>query len=221
MTTNGQYQPVTQAKRQPGSHPSAEVIDDELGLFDRSQSSGTSLQDDPTEDPQGGSGLTQPDPTTPLMRKGRQSCATRGLVARMLSDPQKRGSPVEQEPPHNSYPYPKFDVTPPSRSAQALPTPQSHARVNEIPRITLSPSPVGRSPALGSEIRSNSMSPSLSQEWEVEEIVATEERNGTRWYLVKWRGFPDENNSWECESNLTNAQGSISKFKEELRAVGS
>lgn len=65
------------------------------------------------------------------------------------------------------------------------------------------------------------MSPSLSQEFEVEEILQSKEENGVRWYLVKWRGYPYNNNSWEPEGHLKNATDAIKKFWEELQVVES
>lgn len=65
------------------------------------------------------------------------------------------------------------------------------------------------------------MSPSMSQEFEVEEILQSKEENGVNLYLVKWKGYPHDSNTWEPESNLVNASDAISKFWEELRAVQS
>lgn len=50
-----------------------------------------------------------------------------------------------------------------------------------------------------------------SQEYELEEILDSKEEDG-RLYLVKWKGYPHEDNTWETEANLVNASGAISKF---------
>lgn len=56
------------------------------------------------------------------------------------------------------------------------------------------------------------MSPSMSQEYEVEEILQAKEENGKHLYLVRWKGFPPANDTWEPFSNLTNATDAITKF---------
>lgn len=61
----------------------------------------------------------------------------------------------------------------------------------------------------------------MSQEFEVEDILQTREDDGIRTFLVKWKGYPDDMNSWEPESNLGNASDAIRKFWEELRAIQS
>ena len=42
-------------------------------------------------------------------------------------------------------------------------------------------------------------------EWEVETILDTRKRYGKQEFLVKWKGYPPYENSWEPEENLTNA----------------
>lgn len=63
------------------------------------------------------------------------------------------------------------------------------------------------------------MSPSMSQEFEVEDILQSREDDGVRLFLVKWKGYPPDNNTWEPESNLTNASDAICKFWEELNVT--
>lgn len=132
----------------------------------------------------------------------------------------RQGSAVSEEPQYNSCRYSKFDVTPPSHN-QGLPTPQSHVKFTGIPHVPTSPSPAPRSSGVGSGIQTDSMSPSLSQEFEVEEILQAKDENGVQWYLVKWRGYPDDNNSWEPEGHLKNATDAIRKFWKELEVVES
>jgi hypothetical protein len=58
-------------------------------------------------------------------------------------------------------------------------------------------------------------------EFEVEKIL--EERlEGRSWdrerfYLVKWLGYDDSENTWEPESNLVNCQEKIQEYKKELQ----
>ncbi|KAG8157065.1 hypothetical protein KVR01_013055 [Diaporthe batatas] len=216
---DGSARPVTGAPYDSGADENAELIDDELGLLDGGDDTATGLHDDPADPQQGDNVNTRTDPTTPRKRTSHRSTSAPERVSG--PDYPKEGSAVSQEPPYDSYPYPKLYVTPPSRNVQALPTPQSLARINELSRRSTPPSPAGLSEGMGSQNQPGSMSPLPSQEWEVEDIVATEERDGARWFLVKWRGFPDENDTWESESNLANAQEAVSKFMEELRAIQS
>lgn len=65
------------------------------------------------------------------------------------------------------------------------------------------------------------MSPSMSQEYEVEEILQSKEENGVRLFLVKWNGYSQDSNTWEPEKNLCNASEAIRKFWEELHAARS
>merc|ERR1712150_17825 len=41
------------------------------------------------------------------------------------------------------------------------------------------------------------------EEYEVEAILDKRSRRGKIQYLVKWKGWPDEDNSWELQSNIT------------------
>ncbi len=55
------------------------------------------------------------------------------------------------------------------------------------------------------------------EEYEVEEIVSKRVRQHGRKqiveYLVKWKGYPASDNTWERISNLTNASEAISEFE--------
>jgi chromodomain protein Y len=50
-------------------------------------------------------------------------------------------------------------------------------------------------------------------EWEVEEIKDEIQKKGKTSYLVKWKGWPTEYNTWEPEEGMNNAQGAIRAFK--------
>lgn len=196
-----------------------DIIEDELGIFDTDGIMEDALQSDSVV--QEGDGLMVPiDSVTPSTASNRRTGLARQLVLRSPTDYEKRGSPVFQEPKYDTIRYSVPDVTPPSKKAQALPTPQSHTRSTEHPRITISPSPqLGTSSNFGPQ--TDSMSPSMSQEYEVEDILQSREEDGVRLFLVKWKGYPPDNNTWEPERNLINASDAINKFWEELRAAES
>lgn len=194
------------------------MIEDEVGLFDTDQSTETSLQND-SVDQEGDSLMEHGDSVNPTTPADRQSGLTRTQVLREPCFWEKRGSPVHEEPKYDGIRYHVPPVTPPSKKTQELPTPQSHPQLAERPRTTISPSPAGASSACGPQ--AYSMSPSMSQEYEVEDILQSKEDNGVRLFLVKWKGYPHDSNSWEPEKNLTNASEAIGKFWEELRAAQS
>ena len=56
------------------------------------------------------------------------------------------------------------------------------------------------------------------EEYEVEAILAERIRRGVTEYLVKWKGYTTENNTWEPEDNITNAKDELRKFKARGRA---
>ena len=51
------------------------------------------------------------------------------------------------------------------------------------------------------------------KEYEVEEILDRQERRGKTKYLVKWKGYMVEENTWEGLENLKNAREKIVEFK--------
>jgi len=62
------------------------------------------------------------------------------------------------------------------------------------------------------------------KEYEVEEILDRQERRGKIKYLVKWKGYTAEGNTWEGLENLKNAGEKIEKFEkgrfeEEIRRI--
>ncbi|KAH6725000.1 hypothetical protein BKA61DRAFT_589630, partial [Leptodontidium sp. MPI-SDFR-AT-0119] len=38
--------------------------------------------------------------------------------------------------------------------------------------------------------------------WEAEALLAKWKRGNTTWYLVKWKGFPHEGNTWEKRKDI-------------------
>ena len=62
------------------------------------------------------------------------------------------------------------------------------------------------------------------KEYEVEEILDRQERRGKIRYLVKWKGYTAEENTWEGLENLKNAREKIEefekgRFEEEIRRI--
>lgn len=49
-------------------------------------------------------------------------------------------------------------------------------------------------------------------EWEVEKILSDKLKRGKRYYLVKWKGYPDHENTWEPEKHLSNAQDLLQDY---------
>jgi hypothetical protein len=51
-----------------------------------------------------------------------------------------------------------------------------------------------------------------NEEHEVEEVQGVQNKQGKKQFLVKWKGLPQEESSWEQEENLKNARGAIRDF---------
>ena len=51
------------------------------------------------------------------------------------------------------------------------------------------------------------------KEYEVEEILDRQERRGKTKYLVKWKGYTAEENTWEGLENLKNAMEKVEEFE--------
>ena len=51
------------------------------------------------------------------------------------------------------------------------------------------------------------------EEWEVEKILNKKRMRGVEKYLVRWKGFTVEGNTWERKKNLKNAEELIEEFK--------
>ena len=54
-----------------------------------------------------------------------------------------------------------------------------------------------------------------NDEWEVESILAHRKRQGKTYYLVKWKGYPDSDNSWIPWFNVEHAPELVAKFHKE------
>ena len=50
-------------------------------------------------------------------------------------------------------------------------------------------------------------------EWEIEAIIGHKGNGTRRRYLIKWKGYGDNDNSWEPEKNLGNASEDLEEYK--------
>jgi len=55
------------------------------------------------------------------------------------------------------------------------------------------------------------------EEWKVERILNKRKVRGKDKYLVCWKGFTVESDTWEGRENLKNAQEAIKEFEKEYR----
>lgn len=55
-----------------------------------------------------------------------------------------------------------------------------------------------------------------AKEWEVERVLAQRGTERARQYLVKWKGWPLWESSWEREENLENAQRKLGEFRKRV-----
>jgi len=56
------------------------------------------------------------------------------------------------------------------------------------------------------------------KEWEVEKILNKKKIRGVEKYLVWWKGFIVEGDTWERKENLRNAEEALEKFEERMNA---
>ena len=54
------------------------------------------------------------------------------------------------------------------------------------------------------------------EEWEVEKILNKKRMRGVEKYLVQWKGFTAEGNTWERIENLKNAKEAIKEFERKM-----
>ena len=58
------------------------------------------------------------------------------------------------------------------------------------------------------------------EEWEVEKILNKRKIQGKDKYLVRWKGFMAEGDTWESRENLENAGDLLKEFEEEYGRDG-
>ena len=54
------------------------------------------------------------------------------------------------------------------------------------------------------------------KEWKVEKILNKKKISGVEKYLVQWKGFMTEGDTWEKKENLKNAEGALKGFEERM-----
>ena len=55
------------------------------------------------------------------------------------------------------------------------------------------------------------------KEWKVERILNKRKVQGKDKYLVRWKGFTAEEDTWESRENLENAMELVEEFEREYR----
>jgi hypothetical protein len=63
--------------------------------------------------------------------------------------------------------------------------------------------------------------PDGEEEWEVEAVVGKRGRGNRLQYLVRWKGYPDHEKSWEPARNLTHAQEKIREYENNAASIDS
>jgi len=55
------------------------------------------------------------------------------------------------------------------------------------------------------------------EEWEVEKILNKQQMREKNKYLVRWKGFTAESDTWEGRENLENAKEAVEEFEKEYQ----
>ena len=55
------------------------------------------------------------------------------------------------------------------------------------------------------------------KEWEVEKILNKQQMREKNKYLVRWKGFTAESDTWEGRENLENAKEAVEEFEKEYQ----
>jgi len=57
------------------------------------------------------------------------------------------------------------------------------------------------------------------EEWEVEKILDSRQRQGKNEYLVRWKGYTQGDNTWEPEDNLQNAGEKLQEYLQSIPKI--
>ena len=91
-------------------------------------------------------------------------------------------------------------------AAGAEPEPQQRQQEPQVARAAIEessePSNSDDSESGGPESSGASETDEGEGYWDIEKLVDVRTRQGTRQYLVKWEGYPSEENTWEAEGGL-------------------
>ncbi|KAJ3182120.1 hypothetical protein HDU85_003162 [Gaertneriomyces sp. JEL0708] len=84
-------------------------------------------------------------------------------------------------------------------------------RASQRSRNSGSQSPVKSAPSAAISVDDEEDSPG-EETYEVERILSHKVKNGVELYLVKWKGWGDEDNTWEPVENLEGAEDALREF---------
>ncbi|KAF7116923.1 hypothetical protein CNMCM5793_005553 [Aspergillus hiratsukae] len=103
------------------------------------------------------------------------------------------------------------------KQAYRLRLPQSYARIHPVFHVSLLKPWTGR---VGSETPAKPQPIIVDgeEEWEVERILADRTIRGQKQYLVKWKGWPSYENSWQTKDDLKNAQEALDDYLQETKS---
>jgi len=55
------------------------------------------------------------------------------------------------------------------------------------------------------------------EEWKVEDIIDSRNKNGVKEFLIYWKGYPETERTWKLETNITNAKQLLKTYKRRQR----
>ena len=96
------------------------------------------------------------------------------------------------------------------KQAYRLKLPQTYSRIHPVFHVSL------LEPYFQREGADNAPPEPLpvegQDEWEVEEILDMRIQNKGTFYLVRWKGFSPDHDSWQPETDLTHAQEKVQQY---------
>lgn len=84
-----------------------------------------------------------------------------------------------------------------------------HMRINPVFHISLLEPTTNDAPTIALELSDEQE----LIEYEVERIVNIKLDQGQRLYRVRWKGYEEQDDTWELEENMSNARGLIQQFQ--------
>lgn len=95
--------------------------------------------------------------------------------------------------------------------AYALELPEKYQRIHNVFHVSLI-EPWNDRRAIGDTTQEQPELEDEPDEWEVEEVVSHKDVGDETFYLIKWKGWPVEYNTWEPKEHLENAQAMVRKY---------